>query len=183
MMRWNGFGRSLLFAACVAAGLPALWLVLGSALGTREVVALYWIGSASLYVAGIAPSWRRGLLVALPAAGIGLLAWLLSATPMAAAVSAAGVVAICRSGVLYRSRPARALAIEVGLGLGGLLLARLLAGPGPLATAAALWGYFLVQSLFFLIGGVRQRRTGPAQRDPFERARSRMLALLGEDGA
>jgi hypothetical protein len=93
------------------------------------------------------------------------------------AVAAAAIVAGIRSGLLYRARPLRAWAAEAGLGVGGLGLAQLLSGGSLVSISLAVWGYFLVQSVFFLIGGVTARRPeGPI--DPFDRARAQLLALL-----
>ena len=64
--------------------------------------------------------------------------------------------------------------------LGGLLFARALAGPTLLGAAFAVWAFFLVQGLFFLAGGVRERESPEPQIDPFERARKRALALMEE---
>jgi hypothetical protein len=56
--------------------------------------------------------------------------------------------------------------------------ARFLAAATPFATALAVWGFFLVQSVFFLVGGVQPRREPGPQPDPFEDAHARALALL-----
>ena len=65
---------------------------------------------------------------------------------------------------------------------GGLGLARFLAGPDTLQMAFAIWGFFLVQSFFFLVGGIAERVETTAGLDPFEVARSRALALMEGDG-
>ena len=57
-------------------------------------------------------------------------------------------------------------------------LARFLAAGGAASLALGLWGYLLVQSLFFLAGGVTVRLGSDARVDPFERARADLLALL-----
>jgi hypothetical protein len=90
------------------------------------------------------------------------------------AVASAGLIACGRSGILYRSRPLRALVLESLLAAGGLVFAGQLAGA---SLALAAWGYFLVQSLFFLVGGI-EARPDPGPADPFERARAELLALL-----
>lgn len=182
MMRWTSFGRSVLFALSAAAAAPAAWLLLLPLAGGRATFALVWIGAVSLYAAGIAPRagsgrgiGRRGLaagaLVALP----GALFASFYASPFQVATGAALALAIARGAFLYPARPARALALELALGLGGLAFAHFLGAglPGPLGAALALWGYLLVQSTFFLVGGGRE----PA-RDPFDDARDRLLALL-----
>jgi hypothetical protein len=49
-----------------------------------------------------------------------------------------------------------------------------------LTLSLAIWGYFLVQSSYFLVGGRSPRRDGPP-RDPFEQARARLQRLLEEE--
>jgi len=178
-MRWNSFSGTLVFAALAALGLPAAVLVLGPGLGGQTAVSLYVVASACLYLAGCAPRRRWGLAVAIPAAAAGGLILLVAPHPEQVALLSALMIAVCRSGFLYRSRPGRALLAELLLALAGLAVAHLLWGPGLIATALALWGYYLVQSVFFLIGGVQPRRPSP-EGDPFELARSRLLALLEE---
>lgn len=185
MMRGNSFWGSLVFAAVAAAALPAALLALGPFFGDARVVALYLVGTATGYSAWLAPSRRQavagalftallggGLLVLLPGFGRHALAEL--------AIGCALLVAVCRSVLFYRSRPLRGLLLECALTLAGLLTARLLAGPGPLSMAAALWGYLLVQSLFCLAPGLRVRSSTTRSGDPFERARARLKTLLEE---
>jgi hypothetical protein len=179
LMRWNSFSGTLVFAALAAVGLPAAVLVLGPGLGAQTAVSLYVVASACLYLVGCAPRRRWGLAAAIPAAGAGAVILLVAPRPEQAAVLSALMIAVCRSGLLYRSRPGRALLAELLLTGIGLAVAHLLWGPGLLSAALALWGYYLVQSVFFLIGGVQARRPSPED-DPFELARSRLLALLGE---
>ena len=76
---------------------------------------------------------------------------------------------------------ARALVIETCLLAGGLALARFLAGPDTAQVAFAIWGFFLVQSFFFLLGGVAERAESTAGLDSFEVARARALALMEGD--
>jgi len=98
------------------------------------------------------------------------------------AIGLAVILGIARSTVLYRAAAARAVATEAVLLLGGLLFARFLAGASLLSTALALWGFLLVQSVFFLIGGVRARSAGAPHADPFEATYRRAVALLERTG-
>jgi hypothetical protein len=81
-----------------------------------------------------------------------------------------------RSGFLHRTAPARAVAVEAGLLVGGLLFARFLAA-GSLATTLAVWGFFLVQGCWFLVGGIVTRDDG-RNPDPFEDACARATEVL-----
>jgi hypothetical protein len=179
-MRWNDFGRSLGFAALVAAAWPALGLVLAPLLGARTALSLYLVGAATLFVWGSSSERSRGAGAALATAAMGILAVALARDVGEVAAGAALALGFARSGLLYRTRAARALALEVTLIGGGLLLARWLATPGPLGVALALWGFFAVQAGFFAVGGVHERRADAGAGDRFEHARRRMLALLDE---
>jgi len=180
MPRWDGFGRSLLFGALAAAGLPLAMGLAGPLLGAATALRLYLIGTAALYAVGLAGERTPRLA----AAGLATLAGsALAALPLGlagTAVGAAAIVAVCRSGLLWRQRRWRAVAIEALLGLLGLALARHLAGGGLVGLALGLWGYFLVQSGYFLIGGRSPRRPDATQ-DPFERARQRLERLLEDE--
>ena len=180
-MRWNGFGRSLLFAALAAGAFPVFALFANPILGRASALSLYLLGIATLYVAGLAPRRSRGIVAAGIASALGAGVLLLAPSVGTIAAGAALIVGVSRSGVLYRSRRARALVAETCLLAGGLGLARFLAGPDTLQVAFAIWGFFLVQSFFFLLGGVAERSEQSAGLDPFEVARARALTLMEGD--
>jgi hypothetical protein len=180
-MRWNGLGRSLLFAAVAAGAFPVFALVANPVLGRASALSLYLLGVAALYVAGLTPRRSRGIAATGIAAALGAGVFLLAPSIGTIAAGAALIVGLCRSGVLYRSRRARALLTETCLLAGGLGLARFLAGPDTLQVAFAIWGFFLVQSFFFLLGGVAERAEVPLGLDPFEVARARAMALMEGD--
>jgi hypothetical protein len=54
-----------------------------------------------------------------------------------------------------------------------------LSGTRPFDDALAVWGFFLVQSGFALIGA-RDARPASEPRDPFEAANARAMAILDE---
>ena len=180
-MRWNGFTRSLVFAAGAAGAFPVFALFANPILGRASALSLYLIGIAVLYVAGLTPRRSRSVAVVGIAAALGAGVFLLAPSVGTTAAGAALIVGVCRSGVLYRSRRARALVAETCLLAGGLGLARFLAGPDTLQVAFAVWGFFLVQSFFFLLGGVAERAEPPSGLDPFEVARARAVALMEGD--
>ena len=60
---------------------------------------------------------------------------------------------------------------------GGLVFARFLFGPTVTALVLALWGFFLVQSLYFLLGG-KHAPSLARHPDPFQDAYARATALL-----
>lgn len=176
------FKKSLGFALIAAlAWVP--WLLLSApVLGPGLRLGVFVTVAAAIYVFTIAAKPSRGFIAAL-ATGAAV-AGAFAVTPGTAAklLAVAFIVALARSAFLYRRRPARALAVEAGLQVGGLLVAQALAGPSLLSGALALWGYLLIQSLFFLIAGVDERAdTGVG--DPFENARSQAMRLLDQTGA
>ena len=177
-MRWNGFARSLLFAAAAAAVFPIFALVADPILGRAPALALYLVGVAAVYATGLAPRRSRAVVTVGIASTLGVGVLLLAPGLGTVAAGAALIVGVCRSGLLYRSRRARALVAETFLLAGGLALARLLAGPDTAQVAFAIWGFFLVQSFFFLLGGVAERAEAAAGIDPFEVARTRAIALM-----
>jgi hypothetical protein len=177
-MRWNTFGRSAVFAALAGIGVIA-WLVMaGPLLGVRRALAFYLVGLTATYVAGLAPSLRRGLGACVVVAALGSCLAVTTRTLPELAFGLAVLLAIARTAFLYRLRPARALAVEVAFVGGGLLFARFLAGPSLVSMMLAVWGFLLVQSFFFLVGGVRIRERAAPQRDAFDAAHERASALL-----
>ena len=179
-MRWNSFARSVLFAAIAGAAWPAFALAAAPLFGMRAALSLYGVGATAVYIAGLAPGLARGLASAFVAIAITVAVAAVAGTPGAAALGAALALGVARSGLIFRRRGARAIAVEILLLGGGLALARFLSGPGVLGSALAIWGFFLVQSAFFVIGGLRSHDPAVAL-DRFESARRRALALLEDE--
>jgi len=177
-MRWNTFGTSALFAAIAGCGLMP-WLLVGAPLlGVRGALSFYLVTVAAAYVIAIAPSAHRGRQAALLVGGLGAgLAVVTHAIPELA-LGLGVLLALARSGLLYRSASARAVSAEVVLVAGGLLFAGFLVGSSLLSVTVALWGFLLVQSTFFLAGGARPRLPDPPCRDPFDAACERADTLL-----
>ncbi|MEE8410106.1 MAG: hypothetical protein V3T05_10895 [Myxococcota bacterium] len=178
MMRWNNFPRSVVFAAVAGLGLVPVLLFAGRFLGQHRALSVYLVGVIMLYVGGMAPKWSQGIRIAFLAGVLGTAVAILASTVTELAAGGALVLAICRSVFLYRSEPGRALLIETGVGGVSLLVAYYLAGPSLLALGLALWAFLLVQSVFFLIGGVKKRDPEADGRDPFDVARARAIELV-----
>jgi hypothetical protein len=175
----RGFARTLAFALLAALGVPAVRLLVAPILGTSAALSLYFAALAAGYLAWIAGTLRRAVGVAALAAAGGVAVLALAPGLETVAVGAALIVAVGRSAFLYRAPQPRLLLVEAALLLAGLATASLLATPGVLGISLAVWGYFLVQSAFFLVARPRARTPGPAG-DPFERARERLDALLDD---
>jgi hypothetical protein len=173
----GAFAKSLWFAAVSAGALP-LWLLLARPiLGADRAIGVYFVLAAAAYLATIAPVRRRALAAAASATAAGGVAALLIRAPSELVLVLGVLIAVARSGFLYHGAPVRSVAIEAIVAGGGLVFARFLFGPTAAALVLALWGFFLVQSLYFLLGG-RHAPTAARHPDPFQDAYGRALALL-----
>lgn len=182
-MRAHPFLRALGFAALAALAAVPWQLVVGPLLGGRDAALLYALASVVLFGMVIAPDPRRALVAALPGGllvGASLFLGLLTGSAAAGLVAAGVSLALVRSVVLYRRGLARALVGETVLLLVGALAAVLLVAPTTLGPALALWAFYLVQSLYFLLGDGEPRRDERRDRDPFEKAQGRLEELLTE---
>jgi hypothetical protein len=176
--RHHPFVRALVFALAAAAAWLLLTPLFAPLAGARGAARALLLASVALHLAWIAPTRARALAASGTAAVAGLVLLALPQGLAATALCGAALLGACRSGILYRQRPARAVVIEAALLGSGLVLARFLAGYDPASLALGAWGFWLCQSAFFLVGGVEARPDDPAQGDPFEHARSRILTLL-----
>lgn len=177
-MRWNTFGRSALFAAAAGCGVMPWLLGAAPLLGIRGALSVYLVIVAATYVTVIAPSVRRGMQGGLLVGGLGAVLAVGAHSLPELALGLGVLLALARSGLLYRSPSARAVTMEVVLVAGGLLFARFLAGTSLLSVTVALWGFLLVQSTFFLAGGTCPRPPAVGDKDPFEAACERAISLL-----
>ncbi len=171
---------SLAFAAIAALGSIPWTMMAAPFIGRLWAVAIYCLATVVFYAVTIAPTWSRGLAGGGFAAALAVVVGLLASWPSEAILGAALTLAMVRSGILYRGRPLRTLLLETALILGGLLAARFLVGPTPLATGLAIWSFFLAQSLFFLMGGITAREPEEVTIDPFEHAKKQVLGLMEE---
>jgi hypothetical protein len=180
-MKWNGFGPSLGFALAAAAGWPLFAIAAGPVVGASAALSLYLVCVATVYAFGLTADRARGLGAAALTGAIAAAFAAIARDPAVVTLGAAIGIGLARSTLLHRRGAGRAIAVEVTLLGVGLLLARFLASPGPLGIALALWGFFLVQSVFFGIGGTSERRTEIGTMDPFERAKRRAMEVLEVD--
>jgi hypothetical protein len=176
----NPFARSLAFAFLAALAWPAFAVAVDPLVGSGLAISLYLVVCSAAYVAALA---RRRLDAAIAAFVTGAIAAAFAAVapgPSAVALGAALAIGVGRSGLLHRTRPARALAIEALLLGAGLGVARLVAWPDVFGVSFGVWSFFLVQSVYAAIGGVTKRPSAPDGADRFDAAKRRMLALLEE---
>jgi hypothetical protein len=177
---WTG---SLCLAFAAAVTLPATVLVLGPALGRSDAIALHWVFAAAAWAIGLAPTVRRALAAAafVLIAGAGLIG-AIGAGPgspgPAWVLGIAVLVGLTRSVILFRATPIRGLVAELAIGIGAALLAAVFAGSSMLASMAAIWGFWLAQSIHALLPGLRAPGPADGAVDAFERAISRLQGLL-----
>ena len=183
-MRVNDVGSSLGFGGLVAIGLFCLERLLGPWPVSASVEAAYLAGCLVVYC-GLLGSTRRHMmrnaLVGLFGAAIVVM---ISDGMGGIFVGFTCVLGFVRSGLEFRRGPLRGLILESVIGGAGLVFAAWLAMPGGLGDSIALWGFMLVEGLYFLIGeapskeGLRRGRGGSCGRDPFERADRELSGLL-----
>ena len=191
MSCWNGFGRSLLFAFLCAGAAPFYLGVVQVVGGWKLAFATYLLLAAAVYLFGVARRPARGIAAAGATLLCGSTLLLLGASVSELALALAALIGLFRSGLLQPARHrnvhgfGRRFAVEAGLIGSGLALASYLFHGAPVSEASALWGFFLVQSAFFLIGDAAAPTRGdsgePLEIDPFERACRRAHALLQQN--
>jgi|GEM_PF-1557729 len=182
MMRWNGLGRSLLFGAFAAAAYAPFSIIATPLFGWSGAVAAYALLSAAVYLAGLGQTLHQGLAASLLLSlGVGAIA-VVAPSDRDVVLAAALALGLLRSGLLYRSRFARALMLESALACGGLLIAGKVFDGSVVSTALAIWAFYLVQSVFFAVGGISERRECPDDVDPFDAAHAGALAVLDDVG-
>jgi hypothetical protein len=178
MMRIDSFGRSAAFAAAIALGWIAWLVVTAPVMGVGAARALYLVAATALYTGALAASSPRRASTTVVVAAIGLVLALVAGGGPELALGLAIVLGTARGAFLHRTSPARAVAIESVLLVGGLAFARFLATGTAQPTALALWGFFLVQSCFFLVGGIEVRQPDGRHPDPFEEAWARATEVI-----
>ena len=165
---------ALLAALCAIVAVVALepWVGHGRA---RALFALALLPVAGMRFAGSFGARARvsfGLGVTCFALWLAHFPWPYVALPLAGAF---GVTRVLCTG---RHPPAQALALEVVLLGGGLLLGALCHGWSTLSFGLSVWAFFLVQAAHALAGPADATH---APIDPFERARDQALELLDRD--
>ena len=175
MMRIDSFGRSAAFAAVAALGWMPWVVCAGPLLGWSGARTAYLVMVAALYAGGLAksPPRRAATVVGMLGAGFILTLFVNGGGELSFALATA--LGVSRSLLLHRGPSPRAVVLESGLLICGLAFARFLGG-GPLAV----WGFFLVQSCFFL--GGRTAAHVAVRLDPFDQAWARSVELMDRSG-
>jgi hypothetical protein len=181
-MHIRSFGRSAAFAALVALAFFPWLVVVAPVFGLPAARAFYLVAATALYAGGLAQSPARRASVAVLVAVAGLVLAVITRGRPELCLALAVLLGTVRSVFLHRAAPARAVATEALLVGGGLVFARFLAGDAPHATSLALWGFFLVQSCFFLVAGVTAATSAGRHPDPFEDAFARASEVMDRRG-
>jgi hypothetical protein len=166
-----------LFAAFAGLATVAYSLAAPPLFGFRTAWLWWCLFLTVSYLVAIAPNLARGLPIGFLAGAIGVGICLIAPGKGAAMLGMTMLLGLMRSGFLFPRRLPRAVAVELGLaGVSGLL-ASSLAGPSSLSLGIAVWGFFLVQSLFFVIGGIEVWRPGVTE-DAFDKARREATRMM-----
>jgi hypothetical protein len=172
------FSGSLVFGAAAALASVAFLVAMRPLLGGSLALSTYCVTAAVFYLVAMAPSWSRGIRIGFLAGVLGGATLVFAPNATVAVLGATVLLGVLRSGFLFRARPGRALLVELILLAGGLLLANALASTGSLGFAMAIWGFFLVQSVYFLLGGIGERSESTPELDPFEQACVRATRVM-----
>jgi hypothetical protein len=178
-MRAGKFSSSLVFAAVFGLAAVPYLLVALPAFGLIRTVAIGSIVSVFAYIVVASPSLVRGLRYGALTLVLGVGLYALAPAVVVPFASAA-LLGIVRSGLLYRTKSGRGLAIEGMLFLLATSVAQLLAGSTVQSYGLAVWGFFLVESAFFLFEGASPRTEPEPAEDHFERARREATRLMEE---
>lgn len=179
MIRIDKFVRSLVFAALAGLATVPYLLFAMPVVGPLRAMAMGSVLAVAVYVAAVSPNAQRALRYAVAALVLGG-GLMLLAPPIVVLFGSAMVLGLLRSGVVYRAKIGRAFLLETVVFLVAVGTARLLAGATVLSYGLAVWGFFLVQSAFFLFAGMHPRREATSDEDPFERARREATRLMEE---
>jgi hypothetical protein len=179
-MRSNGLTKTLCFGAAAAIAFVFAQHLAAPLVGSGDVFVFYMSGCTIAYAAMLGSTPRRAARNAAAAFMGTVLVVMITSGMGGFVIGLTSVIALVRSGLEYSRGPARGLVIELLLGGLGLGFASWVASPGWLGTAAGLWAFSLVQSLYFLVPGLGRKESETGLGDPFERARERLLGLLEE---
>jgi hypothetical protein len=181
MMNEHGFARTIGLGVAAAVSLVFVQQLAAPWMGLASVATLHGAGVLIVYAAWLAPSRRAAFRNSAVALAGATLIFVIAGSLETRWLGLALLLALIRSGLGPAMRPARAIVVELGLLGGGLAMAVWLSGAGWFGQALGLWGYALVQSLYFLVPGRRSPRALQSSHgDPFDRARDRLINLLEE---
>jgi len=179
-MRVDSMTSTLCLGAAAAIGLVFLQHIAAPLIGSSSVLAIALTGYTVSYAALIASTPRRAIRNGAAALAGSTIVLMFSSGIVPLAFGLAIVLALVRSGLEYSMRPGRALIVESTLLIFGLGFGFWIAWPSWLGAAAGLWGFSLVQGLYFIVPCRRRATLEARAGDPFDRACERLVELLEE---
>lgn len=179
-MRWNHFAGSLAFAGGAAVVLPAIYLVLAPLLGGARAAAVLFVVAGFIHGLAWLPQGRGRTLVAAASLVALYLSLASPADPLRAVAVTSLLLPVMRAGGALRAMSVRRIVVESAISVASVAWVHAVLAPSLPALGIATWGFFLVQSAFPLCGDWIAKRSTPRGVDPFDRARSRLLAALDE---
>ncbi|MGI9430930.1 MAG: hypothetical protein ACR2PQ_01880 [Myxococcota bacterium] len=177
-MNVRSFGGTLLFGIAAGVGFPGFSLLTAPLLGAAGAFQAWVALGAIAYAALLGIGWRERIVGAFTATAFVVPAALLAEGIVGLVAGAALAVAVARSYLLGTDRIARTVVIEAALAAFGFAFVRSLGGAGLFPIALAIWGWFLVQSLYFLIGGGLPQPARSGDVDAFDLAHERANAIM-----
>ena len=179
-MTVRSFAGTLAFGIAAGIGFPGFAVLSSPLVGTHTALWLWIALGAIAYSALLGRGWRERITGAFIATLFLIPTAFLTSGIAGIAMGAALAVAIARSRLLGTRHIARTVAVESVLAAFGFAFVTALHGPGWFAISLAIWGWFLVQSLYFLIGGlVSEPAAGDI--DPFDLAHDQARRILDQE--
>ncbi len=153
-MTVRSFGGTLGFGIAAGVGFPGFAVLASPIVGPHAALCLFVALGAIAYAALLGQGLRERVAGAFIAALFIVPTVLLTNEIAGVAMGAALAIAIARTRILGTSHLPRTVAVEAALAAFGFAFVTALDGPGWFPISLAIWGWFLVQSLYFLIGGL-----------------------------
>ena len=189
-MCWKDTPRSILFSAAAA----SIALIHASLFGASSTATLgfgsanaLWILLVATYAHGLAPGRgghrrSRGLGAAICVLLAGATVWVIEPSSWGVLLACALALAFVRSFWRESRSRSRCVLTEAAVLVGSLALSAWLTHAfvsGPIALAAGVWGFFLVQSFAFV--SPASQAASRHKTDPFDSARRRLESLLDDE--
>ncbi len=176
-MSVRSFGGTIGFGLVAGIGFPGFAALCAPLIGSHAALRLYLALGAILYSALLGRDLRQRVSGAFGAALFVVPTALLTGEIASMAMAAALATAITRSWRSATNQLPRTIGIEAGLAVFGFAFVAALGGPGWVSISLAIWGWFLVQSLYFLVGGLSDAASHDAV-DPFDLATQEVNRIL-----
>ena len=150
-MTIDGYPAAVGFALVAAIGAAPAWAALAPAVGGVAAFGAYLLVASVLFVAFLAPGPVVASRVGLVAGGMGLVAAWVSRQPWELAICAGLIVGIGRWTLCQWGPFWARLALEACLMSMAILMVPLFVTEwSPVRVGMAIWGFFLVEGLYFL---------------------------------